>query len=128
MSELSQLSRRERQIMEIVFTRGEATATVVLENLADAPTRVSVRTLLRILEEKGHLRHEKKGREFVYHPTQQRERAGKSALLRVLATFFEGSLERAVAAHLTDPEAEISSDELKRLSALIAEAKRKEHL
>ena len=128
MSELSQLSRRERQIMEIVYARGEATATVVLENLEDAPARVSVRTLLRILEEKGHLRHGKKGREFVYHPTQQRERAGKSAFQRVLATFFEGSLERAVAAHLTDPDATISSDELKRLSALINEAKHKEQL
>lgn len=128
MRELSQLSRRERQIMEIIYSRGEATATVVLENLADAPTRVSVRTLLRILEEKGHLRHGKKGREFVYYPTQQREHAGKSAFQRVLATFFEGSLERAVASHLSDPEAEISSNELKRLSALIAEAKSKEHL
>ena len=113
--------------MDIVYTRGEATATVVLENLADAPTRVSVRTLLRILEEKGHLRHVKKGREFVYHPTQLRERAGKSAFQRVLATFFEGSLERAVAAHLTDADSEISSDELNRLSALISEAKRKDH-
>jgi len=126
MSELTQLSRRERQIMEIVYTRGEATATTVLENLADAPTRTSVRTLLRILEEKGHLRHGKKGREFVYHPTQRREQAGKTAFQRVLATFFEGSLERAVAAHLTDPDAEISPGELKRLSALISEAKRKE--
>jgi predicted transcriptional regulator len=126
MSELSQLSRRERQIMEIVFARGQATATVVLENLADAPTRTSVRTLLRILEEKGHLRHEKKGREFIYHPTLRREQAGKSAFQRVLSTFFEGSLERAVAAHLTDPDAEIPTGELKRLSELISEAKLKE--
>jgi predicted transcriptional regulator len=128
MNELSQLSRRERQIMEIIYQRGEATVTAVLENLADAPARVSVRTLVRILEEKGQLRHVKKGREFVYQPTQQRERAGKSAFQRVLATFFEGSLERAVAAHLTDPEAEISAAELKRLSALISEAKCKEDL
>jgi predicted transcriptional regulator len=126
MSELSQLSRRERQIMDIVYARGEATATLVLDSLPDAPARVSVRTLLRILEEKGHLRHVKRGREFVYRPTRRRELAGKSAFQRVLATFFGGSLEKAVAAHLTDPDAEIPPGELKRLAALISEAKRKE--
>ena len=126
MSGMSQLSRRERQIMEVVFARGEATATDVLENLPDAPTRTAVRTFLRILEEKGHLKHVKRGREFVYRPTRRRDREGKSAFQRVLATFFDGSLEKAVAAHLSDPGSEVPPDELKRLSALIAEAKRRE--
>ena len=126
MSELSHFSRRERQIMEIIYAKGEATATDVLENLPEAPTRTSVRTLLRILEEKGHLKHKKRGREFVFYPTRQRERAGQSALQRLLQTFFDGSLEKAVAAHLSDPGAEISPEELRKLSALINQARRKE--
>ena len=126
MSELSHFSRRERQIMEIIYAKGEATATDVLENLPEAPTRTSVRTLLRILEEKGHLKHKKRGREFVFYPTRQRERAGQSALQRLLQTFFDGSLEKAVAAHLSDPGAEISPEELRKLSALITQARRKE--
>ena len=120
------LSRRERQIMEIVYAAGEATATDVLERLDDAPTRTSVRTLLRILEEKGHLKHRKRNREFVYYPTRQRARAGLSAFQRLLQTFFDGSLEKVVAAHLAAPDTELSADELKRLSAIINEAKRKE--
>ena len=89
MSELVHLSRRERQIMDVVYAKGEATATDVLELIPNAPTRTAVRTLLRILEEKGHLKHVKRGREFVYRPTRQRERAGKSAFQRVLQTFFD---------------------------------------
>jgi predicted transcriptional regulator len=126
MSELSHLSRRERQIIEIVYAKGEATATEVLEDLPDAPTRTSVRTLLRILEEKGHLKHKKRGREFVFYPVRQRKRAGQSAFHRLLQTFFEGSLEKAVAAHLSDPETEILPDELRRLSTLINQARKKE--
>ena len=126
MSELIHLSRRERQIMEIVYAKGEATATDVLENLHEAPTRTAVRTLLRILEDKGHVKHRKRGREFIFYPTRQRERAGKSAFQRVLETFFDGSLEKAVAAHLADPNTEIPPDELRRLAALISEAKRQE--
>jgi predicted transcriptional regulator len=126
MSELHHLSRRERQIIEVVYAKGEATATDVLAHMPDPPTRTAVRTFLRILEEKGHLRHTKRGREFVYQPTRRRERAGQSALLRVVQTFFEGSLEKAVAAHLADPGAEVSPKELQRLSALIRQAKQKE--
>jgi predicted transcriptional regulator len=125
-SELLHLSRRERQIMDVVYAKGEATATDVLETLPDAPTRTAIRTLLRILEDKGHLLHTKRAREFVYHPTRPRERAGQSAFGRVLQTFFDGSLEKAVAAHLADPGAEISPEELRRLSSLINQAKRKE--
>ncbi|HUF63772.1 MAG TPA: BlaI/MecI/CopY family transcriptional regulator [Verrucomicrobiales bacterium] len=126
MSELSKLSRRERQIMEIIYAKGKATATDVLDGMPDAPTRTAVRTFLRILEEKGHLRHKTRGREFVFQPVRRRERAGNSAFQRVLQIFFGGSLEKAVAAHLSDPGADISSEELERLSDLIARAKRKD--
>ena len=119
------LSRRERQIMDIVYARGRATASEVLEGIPDEPTRTTVRTLLRILEEKGHLAHKKRGREFVYFPKNPRERAGQSAFKRVLSTFFEGSLEKALASHLSDPAAPVSADELKRLRAMINAARKK---
>ena len=127
MSEFSSLSRRERQIMEIVYARGEATASDVLEAMEDAPTRTAVRTFLRILEEKGHLRHVKRSREFVYQPIRRREQAGQSALQSLLRTFFDGSLEKAVASHLSDPKAAISTEERARLRALINRTKEKEN-
>jgi predicted transcriptional regulator len=120
------LSRRERQIMDAVYCKGEATATDVLERISEPPTRTAVRTLLRILEDKGHLKHIKRGREFVYQPTHSRASAGKSAFARAIRTFFDGSLERAVAAYLGDPGAEVAPEELRRLSTLIAQARRKE--
>ena len=120
------LSRRERQIMDVVYACGEAPAAEVVKRIPDPPTRTAVRTMLRILEEKGHLRHRKEGREFIYQPTRARQRAGQSALRGVLATFFDGSLEKAVAAHLADPAAEPTPDELKRLARLIREAKKRE--
>jgi predicted transcriptional regulator len=126
MSESSELSRRERQIMDVVYARGDATANEVVDGLSDAPTRTAVRTFLRILEHKGHLRHIKRGREFVYLPTRGRKTAGRSAFQRVLRTFFEGSLEKAVAAHLADPAAAVSPKELRLLSAVITEARLKE--
>src|SRR4051812_15183520 len=101
MAEAERLSGRERQIMDVVWARGGATVSEVIAGIADAPTRPAVRALMTILERKGHLRHEKKGREFVYRPTRPRALAAKSALRRVLKTFFEGSLERAVVAHLS---------------------------
>ena len=119
------LSKRERQIMEIVYARGQATASDVLDDLADAPSRTAVRTLLRILEDKGHLAHDKHGREFVYRPTRPRQQVARSALRRLLTTFFDGSLEEAVAAHLADPTTEMSPDELARLRRLIDEAQQK---
>lgn len=125
MDEQSRLSRRERQIMDIVYARAEASATEVWQSLPDRPSRTAVRTLLRILEEKGHLRHEKRGRQFVYHPIRPRRGAGQSALRQVLHTFFDGSLEEAVAAHLAHPGSELSPDELKRLAKLINEARQK---
>ncbi len=125
MDDQSQLSRRERQIMDIVYARGDASATNVLGELPNPPSRAAVRTMLRILEERGQLKHFKKGREFIYQPTRQRRRAGQSALRRVLSTFFEGSLEQAVAAHMGDSAAELSDEELKRLAKLIRQAGKK---
>src|SRR5688572_24754343 len=110
------LSRRERQIMEVVYARGgEATASDVLAALPDPPTRTAVRTLLRILEGKGHLTHRKAGREFVYRPTRPRGQVARSALRRLLDTFFGGSLEQAVATYMADPKAKLSDAELHRL-------------
>jgi predicted transcriptional regulator len=120
------LSRRERQIMEAVYARGKASAAEVHRHLPDAPSRTAVRTMLGILEEKGHLKHTKRGREFVYEPTRPRQRVGQSVLRRVLETFFEGSIEKAVAAHLSDPASEATDEELKRLSRLIREAQKED--
>src|SRR5438874_13338821 len=108
------LSRRERQIMEIVYRRGQASAVEVLAELPDPPTKTAVRTLLRILEEKGHLRHRQEGLAYVYVPSRPRAQAGRSALRNVLQTFFDGSLEKAVAAHL-GAAADLSAEELERL-------------
>ena len=83
-----------------------------------------MRTFLTILEQKGHLSHRKSGREFVYRPTQPRRRVGQSAMRRVLDVFFDGSLEKAVAAHLAEPGAKLSAEEAKRLSDLIKQARR----
>jgi len=118
------LSRRERQIMDIVYARGEATAGEVLAALADPPTKTAVRTLLRILEEKGHLKHRQEGQTYIYKPSRPRNRAGRSALRRVLDTFYDGSLEKAVAAHLSDSAADLSAEELNRLAELIRQARK----
>lgn len=122
MDEQTHLSRRERQIMDIVYAHCEASATDVLNELPDPPSRASVRTMLRILEERGHLKHYKKSREFIYQPVRPRKRAGQSAMKRVLNTFFEGSLEQAVVAHLSNSAAGLSTEELHRLANLIRQA------
>jgi BlaI family transcriptional regulator, penicillinase repressor len=119
-----ELSRRERQILDIVYARGEATAVQVVEDMADPPSRTAVRTLLGILEEKGHLKHRKEGKTYVYRPCRARTQAGQSALRRVLQTFFGGSLEQAVAAHLADEQSNLSAEELQRMVALIRQARK----
>ena len=121
----SQLSRRERQIMDIVFARGEATGADILARLPKPPTRGALRTMLRILEDKGHLTHSKRSREFVYRSAQSRRRVGPPAFQRVVDTFFGGSLRNAVAAHLAQRSTDISDEELKRLAELISEARKK---
>ena len=119
------LSRRERQIMDIIHERGQATAADVMEFLPEAPSYSAVRALLRLMEEKGYLRHETDGTKYVFLPTLAREKARKSALKQMLQTFFENSTEQAVAALLDLSKAKLSQAELDRLSVLI-EAARKE--
>ena len=110
--------------MDVVYTHGQATITQVLTEMPDPPMRGAVRTLVRILERKGHLARRQVGREVIYRPMQPRGRAGRSALERVLDVFFSGSLESAVAAHLSDPRAaKLTKEELHRLSSLIEKAR-----
>ena len=123
MKDHEELSRRERQIMDIVYAHGEASVNQVWEELPTPPSRTATRTLVRILEDKGHLRHRKEGREFIYRPTQPRQRAGLTALNRVLETFYNGSLEEAVAARLFEGPAQLSDEQLRRLDNLIKQAK-----
>lgn len=121
---LNTLSRREQQIMDIIYSRGQATATEVMENLPDPPSYSAVRALLRVLEEKGHLRHKQEGQRYVYSPTVARERAKRSALRRVLQTFFDNSAEEAVAALLDISQERLSDDELERMEQLIKQARK----
>lgn len=120
----TKLSRREREILEIVFALGEATLTEILERIEEAPTRAALRSILTILEEKGHLQHGKSGREFVYRPTVEKRGAGKSALRRVLDVFFGGSLQEAVSAHLSDPAEKLSAAEVTALEEIISRARK----
>ncbi len=116
------LSRRERQILDILYTKGTASAAEVQEALPDPPSYSAVRALLRILEEKGHARHEAQGTRYVYLPTVPREKARNSALSRIVKTFFDGSAAHAAAA-LVD-SGSLSDDELEKLSSLIARARK----
>jgi BlaI family penicillinase repressor len=124
MPPLSNLSRRERQIMDIVYRAGSATAAEVRDNLPDAPSYSAVRSLLRILEEKGHLTHKYDGPRYVFTPTVSRPAAQKSALRQMVRTFFDGSTSQAVAALLDLSARDLSSDELDQLSALVEQAKK----
>lgn len=114
------LSRRERQIMDILYQLERATVGEVLLKLPDKPNYSTVRAQLRVLEEKGHVRHQEEGLRYVYFPCVPREVARRSALRHLVETFFEGSTEKAVAALLGGEVSRISSDELDRLAALIA--------
>ena len=120
-----QLSRRERQIMDILYQRGRASAGEVHAGLPDRPSYSAVRAKLRVLEEKGHVRHEEEGLRYVYIPTVAREQAKRSALRHMLATFFDGSAEQAVAALLDLSSAKLSEQELDRLAEIIERAKAK---
>ena len=118
------LSRRERQIMDVIYAKGQATALDVMEAIPDPPGKTAVRTLLRILEEKGHLTHQQNGQTYLFRAKRPREHAGPSALKRVLDVFFGGSLEQAVAAHLGDSAEDLSDTELKRLVGVIQQARK----
>ena len=121
--ETRDLSRRERQIMDLLFRVGRATAAEVLEGLPNAPSYSAVRALLRILEQKGHIRHEEEGRAYVYMPLQRRDSARQSALSHLLKTFFDNSAEQAVAALLAIKGEKMTEAELERMSKLIDAAK-----
>jgi predicted transcriptional regulator len=118
------LSRRERQIMDILFRRGRATAAEVMAELPGDPSSSTVRTQLRVLEDKGHVRHDQDGVRFVYMPVVPRHAARRSALRHLVETFFDGSPEKAVAALLGGEGAKISRGELDRIAAMIARARR----
>ena len=117
------LTRREREIMDILYRMGRASAAEVLEAMAEPPSYSAVRTHLRILEEKGHLRHTASGNKYIYSPRRARGSAARAAMQRVLHTFFQNSTEQAVAALLEMKDRELSAEELDRLAELIQKAK-----
>ena len=120
-----QLSRRERQIMDVIYQLGRASAAEVLERLPSPPGYSAVRAMLRLLEEKGVVRHEQDGQRYVFIPTLAREKARKSALKQMIHTFFDGSATDAVAALLDLSRAKLTKDELDNLSRMIEEARKK---
>jgi predicted transcriptional regulator len=118
------LTRRERQIMDVLYRRGRATANEVREALPGRPSYSTVRTQLRVLEEKGHVRHEELGLRYVYTPAVPRRAARRSALRHLVDTFFDGSAEKVVAAVLGGEAARMSDAELDRIAELVAKAKK----
>ena len=117
-------SRREQQITDIVYQRGKATVAEVLGDLPDPPSYSAIRALMRILEEKGRLKHGKAGAKYVYTAVRPRRKAAQSAISRLLRTFFDGSAEKAMVALLGTSESKLTKEQLDRLSALIEKAKK----
>ena len=124
MSRPEALSRRERQILDILYQRGKSSASEVREAMSDAPSYSAVRALLRILEEKGHIRHQAEGLKYVYLPTVAAEKAKRSAVKHLLETFFKDSPEQVVAALLDVSSTRLTSEELDRMAQMIERAKR----
>lgn len=120
---LPPLSRREREIMEVIYHLGEATAQDVRDQLPDAPSYSGVRGLLRVLEEKGHVKHRSDGARYVYQPTVPREQARETALRQVLRTFFDGSTAHAVAALLDLSAEQLTAEEYEQLQEMIEHAR-----
>ena len=120
----NRLSRRERQIMDVLYQLGEATAAEVQERLPEPPSYSAVRAMLRILEDKGHIRHHEDGPRYVFSPVVARDTAQRSAVRHLLRTFFDGSVEDAMAALLDGAERKLSRDEIDRMSQLIEQRKR----
>ena len=118
-----QLSRRERQIMDILYQRGKSSASEVREAMPDAPSYSAVRAMLRILEEKGHVRHQAEGLKYVYLPTVARDKAKRSAVKHLLGTFFDDSPEQIVAALLDVSSTRLTREELDRMAEMIERAK-----
>lgn len=123
-SPLAGLTRRERHIMDILFRLGRATAEDVMHAMPDEPSYSTVRTQLRVLEEKGHVRHEEHGRRYVYMPAVARSAARKSALRHVVDTFFDGSTEKVVAALLGGDASKLTDEELNRIAEIVKKAKK----
>lgn len=117
-------SRREREIMDALYKLGKGSAAQIMDGIADPPTYTAIRTQLTILEKKGHVRHVSDGTRYIYEPLVAREQMGRRAIDSLLKTFFDNSVERAVTALLTRKDADISQDDLDRLSKLIENAKK----
>jgi predicted transcriptional regulator len=117
------LSRREREMMNIIFARGRATATEVMDSMKDAPSYSAVRATLRVLEQKGHLKHQHDGTRYVYAPTVNREKARQSALDQLLRTFFDGSAANVVATLIERERDNMTDEELVQLSKMIDDAR-----
>lgn len=117
-------SRREREILDALYKLGRASAAQILDEIADPPSYTAIRSLLAILERKGHVRHASDGTRYIYEPKVAREQMGRRAIDALLSTFFDNSVEQAVTALITAKDADISRDELDRLSRLIEKAKR----
>jgi BlaI family penicillinase repressor len=118
----SHLSRRERQIMDVIYSRGTATAAEIVAALGEPDADASIRKLIRVLESKGRLTHERRGIEHVYKPTLSKRKATKAALLHVVDTFFDGAPERAAIALLAEAKDRLTADQRAQLAALIAAA------
>lgn len=118
------LSRREREIMDIVYAQGEATAAAIRDAMADAPGAATVRKLIQILENKGHLKHIKNGREHVYQPVRAKQSVARRAMQGLLDTFFGGSLRDAIATHLTGGAGRLPDEELREIAKLIQTARK----
>ena len=121
------LSRREREIMDVIYEAVEISATEIQEKLVDPPANAAVRNHLRILEEKGHLTRRKSGRKFLYRAKASRLRTGRSAIGRVIDVYFGASLQKAVAAHMADPTAKVSEEELEALEDFIRETRQRKN-
>jgi predicted transcriptional regulator len=118
------LSRRERQIMDVLYRHGKASAADILAEIPDPPSYSAVRAMLRVLEDKGHIRHEEKDLRYIYLPVVNRERARRSAVSHLLHTFFDGSAEQAVATLLDVSARDLKPEDFDRLAALIEEARK----
>ncbi|MGA3236792.1 MAG: BlaI/MecI/CopY family transcriptional regulator [Bryobacteraceae bacterium] len=118
------LSRRERQIMDILYRAGKASASDVLNAMPDPPSYSAVRAMLRVLEEKGHVKHQEEGLKYVYAPVVARDKAKRSAVKHVMETFFNGSAEQIVAALLDVSSTRLTRDELDRMAEMIEKAKK----
>ena len=122
MKTIAHLSRREREVMDLVFAQGEATLSQILEGMDSPPTRPALRSSLTIREGKGQLKHRQEGREFIYQPVHSRAEVGQSTLSRVIGTFFGGSLTQALAAYLSAPGTRLTEAEVTELRTFLDRA------